>query len=155
MNDDLLPIQKKILAIYEKHGGNLPAFRELSKLIGVSSTNTVHYHIKRLKESGYLQIGKFENGVVELNLKNLLHLENKGGVFVLLENKIPFFVSSGKNIMEDIFKLITEKKNIFEKIKNSNQKIMIAYHFIGNESERENLKDHLLEFYKNQKMKIL
>ena len=155
MDKELLPIQQKILAIYEKHGGNLPAFRKLSKLIGVSSTNTVHYHIKRLKESGHLQIGKFENGVVELNFKNLLHLENKSGVYVLLENKKPFFVSSAENLSEDISSSIKNNKDISDKIKNGAQKIMIAYYLIGDKQERKDLKNHLVDFYSKQKINLL
>jgi len=155
MDEKLLPLQKKILALYKEKEGELPSFRELAKLIGVSSTNTISYHIKKLKEKGYLGIDKAQNAIVEINIKTLSVLFGKSGVYVLLENKVPFLVSSAENIFENIIDEIKNKKGVLERIKNSSAKIMIAYYLIDDRSEREDLKKHLIDFYKNQKINLL
>lgn len=155
MDGKILPIQEKILAIYAENNGCLPPFRKLSKLIGVSSTNTVSYHVKKLKEAGHLGIEKAQNAVVELNIKVLSALAEKRGVYVILENKNPFYVSNAENIFENIIGEIKNNTHVSEKIKNSDQKIMIAYYLIDSDKEREDLKKHLIDFYSKQKINLL
>jgi DNA-binding transcriptional regulator YhcF (GntR family) len=52
------PIQEKLLKIYKEENSKFPTFRELAKILGVASTNTVAYHINQLKKRGELNLAK-------------------------------------------------------------------------------------------------
>lgn len=143
------PYQRKIYDIYKENGEKLPPFRQLAKIIGVSSLNTVSYHVNQLKKQGYFNLEKESNAVIKLNLKNLVSLENKKGVFVLLEGKTPFSVHSSENIKASLIEQISNTDSeLVKKIKSDSEKINLAYYLIDDETEREDLKKHLVEFYK-------
>lgn len=151
----LNPLQEKIYQIYKENNGVLPPFRKIAKMIGVSSTNTVAYHIGKLKKEGYFSPGASRNGVVELNLKNLIGLELKAGVYVLLKKNIPFYIGESENIKSHIVKeIIGIDSPAAEEIKNDLEKIQIAYYLIDDATERENLKNHLIDFYKEKGFSI-
>jgi SOS-response transcriptional repressor LexA len=147
-------LQEKILEIYNDNDGNLPTFRDIAKAIKVSSTNTVHYHIGQLRKKGYLNLPNSNKGVVELNLKNLLGLDTKSGVYVFLKNKIPFLVEESKNIKKNILEKLINDHLLSEKIKNDSEKISLAYYFLDDENKRKDLKDQLINFYKEKNFEI-
>ena len=141
----LHPLQEKIRQIYKENNGVLPAFRELAKILGVSSTNTVAYHINQLKKRGELGIAKEIKGVVLLNIKNILELEGRPGVFILLKNKKMFYAGESDNIKKSLIEIFENNSPVLEKIKESPENIYLAYHIIENPSERIELKNYLLE----------
>jgi SOS-response transcriptional repressor LexA len=141
----LHPLQEKIRQIYKENNGALPAFRELAKILGVSSTNTVAYHINQLKKRGELGIAKEIKGVVLLNIKNILELEGRPGVFVLLKNKKMFYAGESNNIKKSLIEILDNNSPVLEKIKENPENIYIAYHIIENPIERSELKNYLLE----------
>ena len=139
-----------------KNGGKLPTFRELAKILGVASLNTVSYHIKQLKKNGHLGLADFENGLVRLNLKNILDFESKAGVFVLLKNKTPFHVGESENIKNHLLEKIAQTDSSLQKtIKEEVENIHIAYYLISDSKEREELKSHLIEYYSQQGESLL
>lgn len=154
MGKILHPLQEKINKIYTDTG-SLPPFRKLAKMIGVSSTNTVAYHVNKLKESGYLAIERTENGVVRLNIKNILSFENKSGVFVLLKNKSPFYVGAAENLKAALLDVITLPAGspVLDYLR-EHDNINIAYYFTADADERKNLKDHLDGYYSKQGIKL-
>jgi len=141
----LHPLQEKICQIYKENNGILPAFRDLAKILGVSSTNTVAYHINQLKKRGELGIAKEIKGVVLLNIKNILELEGRPGVFVLLKNKKMFYAGESDNIKKSLIEILDNNSPVLEKIKEKPENIYIAYHIIENPIERVELKNYLLE----------
>ncbi len=145
---NLHPIQEKLYKIYNENNGEFPTFRKLAKILGVSSTNTVAYHINQLKKRGELNLSKETKGVVRFNLKNLLNLEGKQGVFVLLKNKKPLYVGESKNIKESLLKIVEDCPDF---LKESPESVLIAYYTIKNQTERINLKNHLTELFKKNK----
>jgi DNA-binding Lrp family transcriptional regulator len=148
--ENLHPIQEEILKIY-KNGGKFPTFRELAKILGVASLNTVSYHIKQLKKNGRLGLVDFENGLIRLNLKNILDFESRAGVFVLLVGKKPFYVSESENIGSHLLEKITQADSLLQKkIKEDIENIHIAYYLISDSKERDELKTHLTEYYSQQ-----
>ena len=153
-------IQQKILEIYKGSGYKLPPFRELAKAVGVSSTNTVAYHVNKLKENGYLGIARTENGVVKLNLKNLLELNLKSGVYVLLQNlpagrQEPFYIGEAENIKKHLLdNVIKSEGKGLDEIEKDPDGISIAYYFLNNPEERENLKIYLIELYSQKGFKL-
>ncbi|MDI6717738.1 MAG: hypothetical protein QMD86_01675 [Patescibacteria group bacterium] len=153
-NTELHPLQEKIYKIYKDNNGRLPTFRELSGILKVSSLNTVSYHINQLKKKGFFKIENEPNGIVELNLKNLLNFENKKGVYVLLKGKNPFYVDESENIKNDLIKKFLSDSRILDILKNSTEKINIAYYLLENAPEREDLKNHLFNFYKEKGFNI-
>lgn len=143
------PIQEKIYQIYTENNNSLPSYRQLIKMVGVSSLNTVAYHVAQLKKAGYFDLANESNAIIKLTLKNLINLDNKPGVFVILENKTPLSVHSSENIKSSIMEQISNNNSpLIEKIKNNPEKINIAYHIIDTSEEREDLKNHLINFYK-------
>ncbi|PIU98609.1 hypothetical protein COS61_00515 [Candidatus Wolfebacteria bacterium CG03_land_8_20_14_0_80_40_12] len=152
---NLHPLQEKIYNIYRENNSQLPTFRDLAKTLGVSSTNTVAYHIQRLKKAGLLQPFFGPNGVLKLTLANLLSFKSKSGIYVFLKNNQPFYVGESENIKNDLWKIINAQNRISEEIKNSPDKIDIAYQFMENAPERQELKNYLIEFYQKQNIAIL
>lgn len=148
MNKKLHPLQEKIYEIYKENSDSLPSFRAIAKLIGVSSTNTVAYHVRELKKKGYFSPESFENGIVKFNLQNLMAFEAKAGVYVLLKNKKPFYVNETDDMKKDILEKILDKESsILKEIKDDIERIDIAYHFMEDKKEREELKNYLREYY--------
>jgi DNA-binding Lrp family transcriptional regulator len=153
--ENLHPIQKEVLKIY-KTNGKLPTFRKLAEILNVASLNTVSYHVKQLKKNGHLGLADFENGLIRLNLKNILDFESKPGVFVLLLGKKPFYVAESGNIKNHLLEKIAQNDSpLLKKIKNETEKIHIAYYLIPDSQEREELKNHLTEYYSRQNETLL
>lgn len=171
-------LQQQILEIYKSNGSKLPPFRQLAKELNVASLNTVSYHVNQLKKSGAFGIGNQPNGIINFNIKNLLDFENKSGVYVLMKNKKPFYIGSNENIKNDIIEIlqtnsispispispigpispinpIISKSSILDEIKSDPEKITIAYYITENPLDREELKNHLINFYSEQKIKLL
>lgn len=150
MANKIHPLQEQIYRLFLENNRNLPSFREISKVIGVSSTNTVAYHINKLKAAGYLDTNE-KNAVVELNLKNILNFDSKSGVYVLIKNKNPFYIGESENIKNHLVNIISSaEKNLVGEIKNNAEKISIAYYLIDDIEERKNLKNYLENFYKEK-----
>ncbi len=144
----LHPSQEKIYQIFKQNNNSLPSYREISRVIGVSSTNTVSHHIKQLKKKGYFGVSNAVNDIVPFNLKILLDFENKAGVYVLLKNKTPFYVGAAKDIKKDILTALDSGNADFMTIiKESAENIQIAYYIIKDEQKRNELKKELKEYY--------
>ncbi len=149
-------LQKKILQIYRENNFVLPPFRQIAKKIGVSSTNTVNYHIQKLKNHGYLKLGASPKGVVSLTLGTLFDFESKSGVYVLLKKNLPFFVGESENLKKHIFKQIINNNNLIAtEIKSNLENINIAYYLISKTEERLNLKNYLIKYYQEKGFKLL
>ena len=54
------------LSAYQREKGYAPSQRELAKLVGLKSPNTVDYHLKKLEAKGYVQCSKNRSRAVEL-----------------------------------------------------------------------------------------
>lgn len=68
--DKLTKKQKQILDViveYVKDKGYAPSYREIADTIGVSSTATVHEHVKNLEAKGYLSCDSEQARCIELN----------------------------------------------------------------------------------------
>jgi len=147
--------QKQIIDIFEKNGGVLPPFREIARQIGVSSTNTVSYHIERLRKNGYLDIGRSPQGMANLSLKTILAMDAKPGVYVVLCANKPFYIGSSTNIRKDIIEtIIGVDRSPFPQVVDKPDELSIAYHIIESESERADLKQYLTEFYRTKGIDI-
>lgn len=151
----LHPLQEKIYQMFKQNQNSLPSYREIAKLIGVSSTNTVSHHIKQLKKNGYLSIGNSINDIVPLNLKIILDFEGKAGVYVFLKNKTPFYVGAGDNIKRDLITIFSDNSKILDYIKNNINNIYVAYYFTAENQKREELKKYLLEYYAGKGFSLL
>lgn len=166
----LHPLQQQILKIYEENNNNLPSYRELLKTLKVSSLNTIAYHINQLKKNGYFELQNHRSGLVKFNIKNLLNFESKSGVYVLIKNKKPFYVNEAEDIKKDLIKKIESKiinpltnssekisyaDTLIQMIKEHSEKIFIAYYLIENSTERKNLKNHLISFYKENGIELI
>lgn len=145
----LHPIQQKIYNLFKESENNLPSYREIAKKVGVSSTNTVAYHINELKEKGYLSITNPQQEVVPLTLRSILHLESKPGVYVLLKGKKPFYVGTTHDMKEDLTSIIANSSSkVLHSIKESIEEISIAFHIITDPEERNKTHNHLIQHYK-------
>lgn len=141
--------QQKILDLFEKNGGVLPSFREIAKEIGVASTNTVSYHIDRLRKNGYLDIAQSPQGIANLSLKAILALDGKPGVYVVLCAGKPFFIGSSTSIKKHILESVVGiESSPFPQVTDQTKSVTIAFHVVPDEQERNNLKQHLREFYR-------
>lgn len=49
-----LPHAKEVLAGYYREHGIMPSVQRLAELLGVSSTSSAHYVVRRLRDEGYL-----------------------------------------------------------------------------------------------------
>ena len=54
------------LAKYQDENGYLPSVREICKAVGLSSTSTVHMHLKKLEECGRIQRDGSKNRAITL-----------------------------------------------------------------------------------------
>src|SRR3989344_4670996 len=149
---ELHPVQEKIYQIYKEAGKLLP-YRELAKILGVSSLNTVSYHINQLKKKGYFAVEKESKGVVPLNIKNLLNFESKKGLYVLLKNNKPFYVKETEDIKKSLLeKIVDNGSPVFLKIKAeaNPENISIAYYLIDDPQKRKDLEQYLKKYYSDQ-----
>lgn len=145
------PIQKKIIDAFETNNGVLPSFRELARIAGVASTNTVAYHVERLRKGGYLDIGRLPSNVVRFTLKTLISLEGKPGVYVLLEGDRPFHVGSGNDMKRYLVEqVLGVERPALDRLRAMPETIMIAYHISDNVADREELERHLRNHYREK-----
>ena len=148
--EKLHPLQEKIYNMFKKNKNALPSFRAIAKEIGVSSTNTVAYHIKELRQKGYLSIHAVKQDIVPLSLRSILHLEGRGGVYVLLKNNKPFFVGEADDMKRDLTRIINNPASCaVDKIKESVEEIYMAFHLVDDEEERKNTYQYLVSHYKD------
>lgn len=54
------------LSAYQREKGYAPSQRELAKMVGLKSPNTVDYHLKKLEAKGFVQCPKNRSRAVEL-----------------------------------------------------------------------------------------
>ena len=150
------PLQQKIIEIYKENGNLLPSFRALAKALEVASLNTVAYHINQLKKSGYLKEVLNTNGVMPLNLKNILNLSSKSGVYIILKNELPLYIEETEDIKKSIFKMLNTDdpldKEALKTIENDLDKITIAYYLIADPIERKNTKEYVIGVYQDKKI---
>lgn len=150
------PLQEKIYQIYKESNDKLPSFRKLAKMLGLASAGAVAYHINELKKNGYFSPENFESGLIKLTLKNIIRLESKSGVYVLVKNEVPFFVEETDNIKKNILEKILDKESeILKSMEEKIEEIEIAYHFIDEKSEREEMKKHLMEYYPKKGVRLI
>lgn len=141
-------IQQKIYQIYQENNGNLPTYRDLAKMLNVSSLNTVSYHINQLKKNGYFSINFSKQAIIQLNLKTLLNFENQSGVYVIFKNKTPLIVESAENIKKNLIEKINEIDSPFiNHLKENPEKIFIAYSLIDSMEKKEEMKIYLSDLY--------
>lgn len=65
----LTEAQKRVfdrLSSFIKEKGYTPSFRELAKLLGLKSLNTVHFHLKELEEKGYIKYPRYRSRLIQL-----------------------------------------------------------------------------------------
>lgn len=149
------PIQQKIYKLFKQNQNKLPSYREIAKVIGVASTNTVAYHIKELKEKGYLSITERKQEIIPLTLRSILHLEERPGVYVLLKGKKPFYVGATHDIKKDLTSIIANSSSkVLHSIKESIEEIAIAFHIIDNETERLHLHQDLIQKFKSEGIEL-
>ena len=150
------PLQQKIIEIYKENGNLLPSFRALAKALEVASLNTVAYHINQLKKGGYLKEVLNTSGVMPLNLKNILNLSSKSGVYIILKNELPLYIEETEDIKKSIFKMLNTDnpldKEALKTIENDLDKITIAYYLISDPEERKKTKEYVLGVYQNKKI---
>lgn len=144
--ENIHPLQQRILAILEEKQ-KLPRFRELTKILGVASTNTVAYHINILRRKGYLHAHDALRGIIELTIKNLASLPHKGGVYVLYVGKKPFFVAYANDIPSHLIDLLQSDADFKELLKSAAGAVTMAYHFIPESEEQKDLAEHLCRYY--------
>lgn len=142
------PIQQKIYQIYKENNGNLPTYRDLAKMLNVSSLNTVSYHINQLKKNGYFSINFSKQAIIQLNLKNILNFENQSGVYAIFKNKTPIVVESTENIKKSLMEKLNESdSSIINCLKENPEKIFIAYSLIDDTDKKEEIKKYLSKLY--------
>ena len=69
MDSDISPRQEKILKFISKKikkSGYPPSVREIARGVGLSSSATVHSHLKKLEEKGYLKRNKSKPRAISL-----------------------------------------------------------------------------------------
>lgn len=148
-------IQQKIIEIYKENNNSLPSFRALAKILKVASLNTVAYHINQLKKNGYLKETLNTSGVMPLNLRNILNLASKPGVYIILKNKTPLYIGEADDIKKNIFKILIAEDPLdtdtLKAIKDDLDKITIAYYLIADPEERKRTKEYVVGVYQNKK----
>lgn len=151
------PIQQKIIEIYKENNNSLPSFRALAKTLEVASLNTVSYHINQLKKNGYLKETLNTSGVMPLNLRNILNLSSKPGVYIILKNNTPLYIGEADDIKENIFKILTAEDPLdtdaLKDIKDDLDKITIAYYLIADPEERKKTEEYVVGVYSDKKIK--
>ncbi|GEM_PF-2239543 len=148
MAKKLHKIQKKIIDLFKENENKLPSFRKIAKEIGVSSTNTVAYHVQILKERGYFLLpSSLENGIIPLNLRAILHLSRIGGVYVLLRAdkglNTPIFVGESGDMKQHILEQISSNPCLEKIISDDLETLSLAFYAIGDDASRKKLADDL------------
>src|SRR3989344_8584530 len=150
------PLQQKIIEIYKENGNILPSFRALAKALEVASLNTVAYHINQLKKNGYLKETLNASGVMPLNLRNILNLASKSGVYIILKNESPLHIEETGDIKNSVLKILNAEdpldRDVLKAIEDDLNKITIAYYLISDPKERKKTKEYVLGVYQNKKM---
>src|SRR3989344_6829292 len=150
------PLQQKIIEIYKENGNILPSFRALAKALEVASLNTVAYHINQLKKNGYLKETLNTSGVMPLNLRNILNLASKSGVYVILKNKLPLYIEETGDIKNSVLKILNAEdpldRDVLKAIENDLDEITIAYYFIADPEERRRTKEYVVGVYQDKKI---
>ena len=150
------PLQQKIIEIYKENGNSLPSFRALAKSLEVASLNTVAYHINQLKKNGYLKETLNASGVMPLNLRNILNLASKSGVYIILKNESPLHIEETGDIKNSVLKILNAEdpldRDVLKAIEDDLNKITIAYYLISDKKERKKTKEYVLGVYQNKKM---
>lgn len=150
-------IQQKIIEIYRENNNSLPSFRALAKALEVASLNTVAYHINQLKKNGYLKETLNASGVMPLNLRNILNLSSKPGVYIILKNDVPLYIEETDDIKKNILKVLTAEDPLdtdaLKVIENDLDKITIAYYLIADPEERKKTKEYVIGVYSDKKIK--
>src|SRR3989338_1205014 len=62
-------IQMKVLnalASFQREKGYNPSFRELGKACGLKSSATIHFHLKNLKDMGYIEYPSYRSRTISL-----------------------------------------------------------------------------------------
>ncbi|MEG1495373.1 MAG: transcriptional repressor LexA [Bacilli bacterium] len=81
---DILQILKEFIV----KNGYPPTIREIGSIIHLSSPATIHFHLKKLAEKGYIKKGASKNRTIELLVPNELESSNESVVSVPLLGKI-------------------------------------------------------------------
>jgi len=87
----LNPVQTKILKLLSQHIEDPLSYRGLAETVGVSSTNTISYHLQQLERKGHLKrnphnprdyvvLGQPETGIAFLNVYGLAHCGPRGSI---------------------------------------------------------------------------
>lgn len=82
--DDVLDFVKEYIVSH----GYPPTVREIGEALGLSSPATIHSHLQRLKEKGYISIDKAKNRAIELLVENEFQSHNDNVVEVPLLGKV-------------------------------------------------------------------
>ena len=150
------PLQQKIIEIYKENGNILPSFRALAKALEVASLNTVAYHINQLKKNGYLKETLNASGVMPLNLRNILNLASKYGVYIILKNESPLHIEETGDIKNSVLKILNAEdpldRDVLKAIEDDLNKITIAYYLIADPMERKNTKEYVVGVYQDKKI---
>lgn len=125
--NNVLDVIKRFQAQY----GYPPTVREIGKALNLSSPATIHTHLSKLKEKGYISKDKNKNRTIEINVPNEYLKDNDNVVTVPLLGK----VTAGNPIeaieMPDQFmdlpaNLIPAKKDIFTLTVNGDSMINVG-----------------------------
>ncbi|HPE14625.1 MAG TPA: transcriptional repressor LexA [Bacilli bacterium] len=125
--NNVLDVIKRFQAQY----GYPPTVREIGKTLNLSSPATIHTHLSKLKEKGYISKDKNKNRTIEINVPNEYLKDNDSVVTVPLLGK----VTAGNPIeaieMPDQFmdlpaNLIPAKKDIFTLTVNGDSMINVG-----------------------------
>ena len=126
------PITRKIYQLFKENKNNLSSYREIAKLIGVSSTNTVSHHIKQFeRKRGISASATLINDIIPFNLKIFAWFWKRSFEFTcFLKNKTPPYVGAAENIKKYFIEIIAGNSAILNKIKENSDNIYIAYYLI-------------------------
>lgn len=155
MSEHLKKVQRQIISLFKENKNKLPSYREIAKKIGISSTNTVFYHVKILKRMGYLQ--NHAAGISDLTFKTILNLQGKSGVYVIFEEskgeRKPMYVGEAEDIKKDFFlKINGENQCIAKKISDGMEKVEIAFYSISDSEKRKETHRMLAEKYSGEEL---
>jgi len=125
MNDKISSRQEKILKFIDrniKESGYPPSVREIAKAVNLSSSATVHSHLKKLEEMGYLKRNKSKPRAISLLSKQENELYGDSRMSNIVYVPVVGRIAAGKPILaeeniEDYFPLTNDfvkgKKEVF------------------------------------------
>lgn len=110
----ILEVLKKLLA----RNGYPPTVREIGELAELNSPATIHFHLKKLEEKGYIRKGSSKNRTIELLVPNEFIEKDEAVVSVPLLGKVTAGTPIEAIEMPDEYfnlpsNLVTSKKEIF------------------------------------------